>query len=355
MRPKSTGKDLPPHMIRRTKTLKSGKVWIGYYYAGHDEAGKRKEFPLGTDLNEAKRKWADFECKPAPVETTLMRHAFNRYVTDILPKLAPKTQEDYRSCLKFLRSVFDEAPIESVTPQVVAQYRDARTKKGATVRANREKSLLSTVFNFAREWGYTKSTNPCLGVRKNKEKPRDYYADDAVWKAVYDNACRELQDAMDLAYLTAQRPGDVLRTKFAHISDGMLLVSPNKTRNSSGKKLRILLEEDGIKTELGKLIDRIKARPVSSLYIVATQAGKPLTKWTLRDRFEKARDAAARTAELFDSEFSAKIRAFQFRDSRSKAASETSLDHASSLLGHTKQEITEVVYRRVGQIVRPTK
>lgn len=59
-------------MLKRTKRLKSGKLWVAYYYNGRDEEGNRKEIPLGTDLNEAKRKWAELECKPAPVETGLM-------------------------------------------------------------------------------------------------------------------------------------------------------------------------------------------------------------------------------------------------------------------------------------------
>jgi hypothetical protein len=33
---------------------------------------------------------------------------------------------------------------------------------------------------MAREWGFTDRENPCAGVRKNKEKIRDYYANDMV-------------------------------------------------------------------------------------------------------------------------------------------------------------------------------
>ncbi|MDO7919561.1 integrase, partial [Pseudomonas aeruginosa] len=47
---------------------------------------------------------------------------------------------------------------------------------------------------------------------------------------------------------------------------------------------------------------------------------------------------------------------FQFRDIRPKAASEIAdLGRASRLLGHTDKRITETVYRRVGEIVEPTK
>lgn len=56
---------LPPRMLERRRLLKSGKEWVGYYYDGRDEGGKRKELPLGTDWNEALRKWAEYECRPA--------------------------------------------------------------------------------------------------------------------------------------------------------------------------------------------------------------------------------------------------------------------------------------------------
>lgn len=351
VRPKSSSRDLPPRMLRRTKRLASGKIWEGYYYNGRDDSGKRIEIPLGTDLNEAKRKWAELECKPAPVETGLMRVIFDRYARDIIPTKAPKTQKDNEGALKMLRKVFDNAPINAITPQHMALYRDER---GATapVRANREIALFSHIWNLAREWGYTTKENPARGVRKNKEKPRDYYADDTVWNAVYATACSELKDAMDLNYLTGQRPADVLKMRLSDIKDGALEVQQNKTK----KKLRILLDDNGTRTEFGKLIDRIKARKIASLHLIATPTGKALNRWTLRTRFDDARDAAAKAAaEAGDDQLSARIRAFQFRDIRPKAASEMNLEHASKLLGHTEQEITEKVYRRVGETVMPTK
>lgn len=49
------------------------------------------------------------------------------------------------------------------------------------------------------------------------------------------------------------------------------------------------------------------------------------------------------------------IRQFQFKDIRPKVASEIELIHASRLLGHSTEEMTKKVYRRVGEIVKPTK
>lgn len=354
MRPKTTNRDLPPRMLRRKRTLKSGKVWESFYYAGRREDGTRVEIPLGHDLNDAKRRWAELECKTIPADTGLLRFIFDRYEKEIIPAKAPATQRDNLGSLKFLRKVFDSAPIDSITPQIIAQYRDQRGKV-APVRANREITLLSHVWNMAREWGFTAKENAVKGVRKNKETPRDYYADDVVWAAVYKAACQELQDAMDLNYLTGQRPADVLKMRLADLKDGALELRQNKTK----KKLRILLDDpEGGRTQLGQLVDRIKGRDrkVASLFLVATPGGAPLNKWTLRTRFDEARAAAAKAAEEAGNEaLATHIRAFQFRDIRPKAASETDLAHASKLLGHTDKQITRTVYQRVGETVLPTK
>lgn len=349
MRPKSTGRDLPPRMLRRTRKRANGSVDY-YFYNGKDESGNRVEIPLGSDLNEAKRKWANLECVKAPENTSLMSYIFERYIREVMPLKALSTQNLNHRELKFLRAVFDSAPVDAITPQHIAQYRDKRTAK---VRANREIALLSHVFNYAREWGYTAKENPCRGVRKNKETPRDYYADDEVYHAVYAQAREELQDAMELAYLSAQRPADVLKMRFSDIKEGALELRQNKT----SKKLRIRLEnDDGTKTSLGLLIDRIKARPISSLFVIATPKGKRVNGDMLDYRFVEAREEAASAAEAEGNpDLATRIRQFQFRDLRPKAASETSLRHASDMLCHSNQEITRKVYRRRGALVNPTK
>lgn len=51
-----------------------------------------------------------------------------------------------------------------------------------------------------------------------------------------------------------------------------------------------------------------------------------------------------------------RIKAFQFRDIRAKSASEiVDVTAARALLGHTEKDITERVYRRIGQAVQPTR
>ena len=163
---------------------------------------------------------------------------------------------------------------------------------------------------------------------------------------------------MDLNYLAGQRPADVRKLLAQDIKDdGTLMIRQNKTN----KYLKILLNSpDGARNEPGKVLDRIRSRSsqVRSFFLVATPGRvAPLTYDMLRMRFDAARAEAAYKAEKAGEDFLAdRIRKFQFRDIRPKAASDIeNIEDASKLLGHTKQEITEKVYRCVGETVNPTK
>lgn len=181
--------------------------------------------------------------------------------------------------------------IDSVTPATITGYRDARTAK---VRANREIAPLSHVFNIARKWGLTTRESPCQGVRKNEETPRDYYANDVVWDAVYVKAAQELKDAMDLAYLTGQRPADVLVMRKDDVEGNYLGVQQNKTH----KKLRIKMTDGDEPNSLGLFIGKMAERNAQHIfsYLVVSARGKRMTAKMLRDRWDDARGRAKKEA-----------------------------------------------------------
>lgn len=77
--------------------------------------------------------------------------------------------------------------------------------------------------------------------------------------------------------------------------------------------------------------------------LLCTEAGVPLSAKMIRDRFKDARTSAAtKVEESHQRDLTKRIRSFQFRDIRPKAASEIeSLEEASALLDHTSQQITK--------------
>lgn len=213
------------------------------------------------------------------------------------------------------------------------------------------------MFTFAREWGLTDKANPCFGLRRNKETPRDYYAGDIVWSAVYCQAPQELKDAMDLAYLTGQRPADVLKASTTDLNNGFLMVGQGKTDKRLRIRLYIGAEETDLCIFINDLLDRRAQAGTKTSVLITNQVGLRMSYNMLRNRWDEAREkAATQAAAAGDTEQAARIRDFQFRDIRPKAASEIEdIADASRLLGHSTQEMTKKVYRRVGEIVKPTK
>jgi integrase len=177
-----------------------------------------------------------------------------------------------------------------------------------------------------------------------------------VWNAVYAEAVQELKDAMDLAYLTGQRPADVLKTAETDLNNGFLMVGQGKTE----KRLRIRLDEAGSESDLSifinGLLERKSYKGIKTSTLITNTSGLRMSQQMLRNRWDEAREkAAVKAATQGDGALAVSIRQFQFRDIRPKAASEIELGHASRLLGHSTEEMTKKVYRRVGEIVRPTK
>ena len=199
---------------------------------------------------------------------------------------------------------------------------------------------------MARSWGYTDRPNPCAGIKGFTEKGRkDIYIEETAFNAVYDATNQPLRDAMDMAYLTAQRPADVLKMAETDIRDGSLCVTQQKTK----AKLRISIEG-----ELAELIARITTRKsafkVRTLPLIVDDHGQRFTYSMLRTAFDAARKAAG-----ID-----KIN-FQFRDLRAKAATDKTessgdMHQAQKQLGHSTIGMTEHYIRdRKGEKVTPTK
>jgi uncharacterized membrane protein len=85
--------------------------------------------------------------------------------------LAEDTRKDYEQAAKPLLKVFGAMPPASIKPAHIARYMRVE-RADAPKRANKEKALLSNLFNVGIERGDLE-TNPCKQVRKNKEKPRN--------------------------------------------------------------------------------------------------------------------------------------------------------------------------------------
>jgi integrase len=340
-RRRTTHHGLPPHMAQKGES---------YYYVKNGKP--RVWLPLGNDYPIALGKWAVLEGQPIPEAARTFSQIAAWYTKDVIPDKAPRTQRDNEAELANLEAVFGASVIDTITPVDVATYRASRWSKKrlkdgeqpklAKTRGNREIALLSDVFNFARERGFTTMPNPCTGVERNQERGRDRYPEDEEFDAIYAEGDELLQDAMDLLLTTGQRPSDVVKMKRTDLKHGLLHVKQGKTR----RKIRISEEAD-----LAAALERMQKRPrtATGVYLIQDDNGQPLSYWQLEDRYSAARErAAVKMPSVAD---------LQMRDIRGKAATDVEdLAHAQALLGHTTRAMTEkYVKQRAGERVAPAR
>lgn len=345
-----------------------------YYYLDTGEK-PRREIPLGKDYVLAVQQWAQLTASARPVGSIVtFNNAAERYMLEVIPGKAPRTRKDNIAELQNLLGFFGDppSPLDDIEPHHISLYLKWRvdnsvaaareknieraakrrpivpvTGKEGSVRANREKALFSHIWNFARQVGLTNKPNPCAGIKGYRETGRDVYISDEVLEAVYEVAEVPLRDAIDLAYLTGQRPADVRKYGKHDIKDGALAVRQNKTT----AKVRV-----AIVGELAAVIERCKARSPNSLMLINNKHGLPLTKDELRGAFDRARLKAAEAHP----ELVAEIRQYQFRDLRAKAGTDkdesAGLAAAKDQLGHKTEAMTaHYIRHRRGKLVNPTK
>lgn len=313
----------------------------------------KKKFRLGKTLPEAYKVWAD---RLGAIEkANNVGQLLDRYALQVVPTKAARSQTENARAITKLRAVFGEMHLEGIKPQLIYQYVD---KKQAKVAAHREIAVLSHAFTKAVEWGYI-DRHPFKGeVRLKGEAPRTRYVED--WEVVeclalstkrLKGSVLAIQAYMRMKLLTGLRRGDLLRLQTSNIKEDGIHITPGKTRETTGKKIIIDWSD-----ELREAVQLAKdVRPVH------------IAPWLFcNKRGECYFDEVKETASGWDSmwqRFMARIleetkveQRFTEHDLRAKCASDAeTLEHARSLLAHADGRLTDRVYRRKPERVKPLR
>ena len=313
----------------------------------------KKKFRLGKTLPEAYRVWAD---RLGAIDSANnIGQLLERYSLEVVPTKAVRSQSENARAVTKLRAVFGELRLEDIRPQLIYQYVD---KKSAKVAAHREIAVLSHALTKAVEWGYI-DRHPFKGeVRLKGEAPRTRYVED--WEVIeclalsskrLKGSVLAIQAYMRIKLLTGLRRGDLLRLTTADLREDGIHITPNKTKDTTGKKIIIEWSE-----ELREAIDM--AKEARSVHIA---------HWLFcNKRGECYFDEAKETASGWDSmwqRFMERILAetkvenrFTEHDLRAKCASDAqTLEHARLLLAHADGRLTDRVYRRKPERVKPLR
>jgi integrase len=276
--------------------------------------------------------------KTTDVRQGLMSEFFERYEKEIIPTKAPRTQIDNLSEIKNLKQAFGKMRPEHIKPKHVYAYMDARGAKAKT-RANREKSLLSSIFSYLIRWGVVED-NPCKNVKGFQEKARNRYVEDWEYEAVLSLASPVLRAAMEIAATTGMRQGDILKLKYTDLTENGVPVTQNKT----GKK-QIFEWTPALK----EAIQSAKQHPRhadSLIYIIANERGQQYTSEGFKCNWQRLMNKALETGVINER--------FTFHDLRAKAGSDAE-DNAQKLLGHASATTTKRVYERKPSMVKPIR
>jgi integrase len=275
---------------------------------------------------------------PTPVATDAytLNDAFNRYDREVIPTLEPRTQKDYRKYLVVLRKTFGHMAPNDVLPRHVGQFLD--TPKGK-IQRNRQVAVLSAVYGKMVGRWYVADRNPCMNVERNPSKPRDRNVTDAEFAAMYKLANPRVQVAMDLALLTGQRQGDLLKMKWSQITPEGVTLRQGKT----GKRLMVEMSP-----ALQAVLERARAflPHLPREYVLRTRKGRPFTQNGFRACWQRAMTKYVKQGGT----------RFTFHDLRGKSGSDSaSLQDAYERLGHTSISMTRRVYDRGIRKVKPLK
>ncbi|MCH8054998.1 MAG: tyrosine-type recombinase/integrase [Deltaproteobacteria bacterium] len=329
---KQVFKRIAPHLYKRQYQAANGEWTTLYYGILVDWKGKRRSFPLGSELRTAreqlkileadnvKRKDFDKEKedrRKAATAGMTIAEWLDRYL-DLMK--GTKSGKTIRAYSLHLKRLLGSVPLQDVTKVRIMEYKNRRLDestvrhgepvegwriKGATV--NREVSCLIAALNLAHDEGL------CEGpprVKKESEEARERILSDAECKALLDASPGWLRRIIIGANEAALDRGVLINLTWDSVRDGLIKISRAKT----GADQRV-----GISPALSEVLEELRVeyrRVPNTEHRVFTKDGKPVSGNTLRYAFEKA---------LQDS----KIEDFQFRDFRHCARTRWAADGLS--------------------------
>lgn len=328
-----------------------------YYYrvppGQEDQWDGKKRFRLGSSLPEAYATWSE-RIQYLHTSNTVA-DLLDRYALEVIPTNQPKARRDKLGHIRRLNPVFGRMPLTAIRPRHFYQYVD---KREAKVSARRDLSTLSHALSKAVEWGLI-DRHPTYGqVRIGSGPPRTRYVED--WEVVEllslparrkRGSVRMIQGYIRLKMLTGLRRSDLLRLRTDALRADGIHVQPGKTASRTGQ--RLIYEWS---PALREAVDMaLEARPVDiGPFLFCTQRGEcyisektgEASSWdSMWQRFMRRALEETEIQERFTE-----------HDLRAKVGSDAeSLERARQILSHADQRLTQRVYRRKPERVRPLR
>lgn len=318
-----------------------GQVWYRHRN-GDPEA-------LGSDIkkaNERARVYNDPDKRYGTLPYFIDLYLADARAGRLHKNKSPRTVKDNEEEAKYLKAAFaSNLPQDLVEqPNLISDYRDNRSIK-APVRANREMSLLSSVYSWLIEKGHCPglNMNPVKLIARNSETAKDTYVEDPDVNAVRSIAVRSVVMAMELIYRTLARPSTVLQFQSTDL----------RTKTIGGVATRVLTLPS---TKGGRTVD-VEVTPEIDAALALLRkpdmpAGVELLRYPLiYGRGYKAYTERGMAHMLYRYCEKCKIVPFGLMDMRAKGATDMylngePLEKIQMLMGHKSVTTTEIYIKR---------
>lgn len=298
-----------------------------------------KYINLGHDLREAKKQLLELEGE-APEPGTIADHLDDLIATRKklvrIRKLSARTVADNEAEVKHLKDAFGKMRPDAVKSPHIWQYLHKYRGAESPVRANREITLLSTMFNGLVGAGLIER-NPCVGVERNDETPRDRLVLDSELRSFmkycwnHGDAGKRIALAGYIAYLTGKAQGQILSlTRSQLLREGIAF----------GKRKRgaatLVLWTKRLRRAVQEAIDMPSA--TDPIYVIHNQSGQPYTAAGFKALWHRRMGEWTALGH----------ERFTFHDLRAKATTdmEDQGRRSSDLTGHRLESTVKRVYDR---------
>lgn len=224
---------------------------------------------------------------------------------DVMPAHADKTRKDEKARGRVIADAFAEfAPGDVDTPacsEFLSQFK-------ATPRTyNAYRAQLREYMRYAEEKGLRPAgSNPLQALKTMRTPPRDRYISDSElrrikvaamkWNAGKDDLETRsgpmLCALIDMAYLTGQAIGDLLKLEWPQLRSDGIYFARSKVKKTTGAKALIEWTPK-LRDVERRLKDLRKERRAFTPKVFTRQDGQPLTYWGASSAWQRARARAA--------------------------------------------------------------
>ena len=246
-------------------------------------------------------------------------------------RMTPRTVREYRKqAVRYLVPALGRLDVDEVQRRHIERMVDPLRP----VLRNRVLALASRIFRYFEDQGLRRQySNPCRGVERSREEPRDRTLEPteiaALGKALSESEIDPLnRAAIQFAMLTGLRISEVIAMRWQCVSfeSGNVLLPTTKT----GRRTHPLSTA---------ALSVLAGVPIQGDYVFCTTALLPINYWSVRQAFVKVvADAGLRDVRLHDLR-----RTFMTRAAQSGIAAHTLRD----LLGHKTASMADRYIRRV--------